>query len=736
MASQHPKKHPIHDSMAEIIVDLFAGGGGVSTGIERALGYPPHVAVNHSDNAVSMHRVNHPFTRHYKADVFEVCPRSVVKFMGGRPVGALHLSPDCTHHSQARGGQPRDRKIRALPNVALSWAGQVRPRLITLENVKQILKWGPLIAKRDKATGRVVTLDMVKCQKTGKMVNRVADPGERVPLQQQFLVPDPKREGKHWRRYVRILESMGYEVQYRVRVAADRGEATTRERLYMVARCDGRPIVWNEPAFAKNPKPGQKPWRQAADCIDWSIPCPSIFSRKKPLADATLKRIAKGMMKYVLNSSDPFIVPIANYNGSETVHTTGEPLRTITAWPRGGTFSVVDPLIVPATHQGADRVRSGQEPLATITTAHRGELMAVAPTAVQAAHISTFRSNSDGQSLTDPLATVTAGGKPKRASTGNPFALSAATLVHAGHGEGSPENPRRSHGVKDLNDPLGTIVASGGGHALAAATLIQTGYGERDGQAPRALDLSQPLGTVVAGGGKHALSSAYLMQANGGFNSTVGHDARDPMSTITNSGSQQQVITAFLSSYYTDQSDRCRSPEEPVATVTTANRVGVVAANLVTNTTGHNDASMNEPVPTLTTGGHQALMEYTLSPEHEAGALRVAAFLMQYYSEGGQWSDLRDPMNTITTRDRLALVTVVVKGTPYVIVDIGLRMLKPRELYNAQGFPPDYIIEYGHDGRRFTLDQQVHMCGNSVPPGEIEDIYRANLSELALRSAA
>lgn len=701
----------ILDITPEIIVDLFAGGGGVSEGVEMALGFPPHVAVNHNHHALSMHQVNHPFTSHHIADVFEICPKGVVVFHR-RPVGALHLSPDCTHHSQASGGQPRDRKIRALSWVAVRWAGQVKPRVITLENVKQILKWGPLIAKRDPATRRVMKLDKT-----------VAAPGERVPLNEQFLVPDPKRVGKTWNRFVRTLEAMGYCVETRKIVASDLGAGTTRERLYMIARCDGHPIVWPEPTHAKTPSKGQKGWKPAAECIDWSIPCPSIFERKRPLAPATMKRIARGMKRYVLDSADPFIVPIAHYNGSEPVHSVREPLRTVTAFPKGGTFAVAAPTIVPATHQGDHRVHDPKDPLPTITAAHRGELMAC-----------------------------------------------AATLIQAAHGDGKPGRAQRwGDGCRDIHEPIGTITGSGG-HAIAAATLVQTGYGERGDQAPRSLDIQKPLGTVVAGGVKHALASAhlvkfrgesvghgigepvptitsgagakrpagaahalglsaaYLMQANGGFCTTPGHDTREPMSTITNSGSQQQLVTAHLATLRRNCDGR--GADEPLATITAgAEHHAVISAHLVTNTSGHPGAEMGDPIPTITTGGHHALVEYRLSPEHEAGALRVAEFLMEHYSEGG-------PINAITAKDRLALVTVTIQGTPYVIVDIGLRMLTPRELYRAQGFREDYIIDYGHDGRKFTKDQQVRMVGNSVPPDVIAAIYRANVGELGLRSAA
>jgi DNA (cytosine-5)-methyltransferase 1 len=580
----------------ELIVDLFAGGGGLSIACEQALGRSPDIAINHNDDALSMHRANHPQTRHFVADVFEVCPRGATQ---GRPVGYLHLSPDCTHHSQAAGGQPRDERIRALTWIGRRWAGQVRPRVITLENVRQILKWGPLIAKRDKATGRVL-----------KRCGTVAAPGEHVARRDQFLVPDPAREGVTWRAFVRSLQALGYVVECRILCAADYGAGTTRERLFMVARCDGKPIVWPEPTHHKKPARGQKRWVPAADCIDWSIPCPSIFERAKPLADATLRRIARGIQRFVLDSADPFIVPI--------------------------------------THHGSDRVNDIDDPLRTITTAHRGEFALCAPT------LAKFRHDSDGARLDVPLPTITAGGNCQR--------------------------------------PAGAAHAMG----IAAATLVQTGYGEREGQAPRSLDITGPLGTIV-GTGKHAAACAYLMQANGGFNETPGHDLRRPASTITNSGSQQQLVSAVL----------------------------------VTNTTGHDARTLNHPVPTITTGGHHAAVTCTLSPEHEAGALRVAAFLTTYYGNGKE-CDPRDPMNTVTTRDRLALVTVVLKGTPYLIVDIGLRMLTPRELYRAQGFPTDYQIEVGHDGRRFPKSAQVRMVGNSVSPPPAAALIAANCGDLRI----
>lgn len=571
----------------EIVVDFFCGGGGAGTGLEMGLGRAVTVAKNHSPAAIAMHTANHPHARHFTTDVFDGDPDEECQ---GRAVGWFHMSPDCTHHSQAAGGQPRKREIRNLSWIGLKWAGKKRPRVISLENVKQILQWGPLIAKRDKATGLVI-----------KLGGQVAAPGEVVPVHQQFLVPDPKRRGTTWQRFVALLKSMGYAVEWRVIKACDFGAPTSRERLFMIVRCDDQPIMWPEPTHARKPAKGQQKWRTAADCIDWSVPSKSIFGRKKDLAPATLRRVAKGLKKFVIDSADPFIVPIANWSG-ELAQSAREPLRTVTSWPRGGSFAMASPIIAPATHQGSERVNDAGEPLPTVTCANRGELTLISP------------------------------------------------------------------------------------------TLIQTGYGERPGQQPRVPGLDQPLGTVVAGGAKHAVVSAFMAQMNGGFNTIDAKPMHEPMTTVTNTGSQQQLVSASL-------------------------------ATLRRNCTGR---PMDEPVPTMTAGAeHHALVEYTLSPEHEEGALRVAAFLISYYGTENT-SSCDSPAPTITTKDRLGLVTVIVKGTPYVIVDICLRMLQPHELYRAQGFPADYIIDRGADGKPFTKTQQVHMCGNSVSPPPMAALARAN----------
>lgn len=578
-----PLKQQNLDIHRELIVDLFAGGGGKSEGIKIASGRNPDIAINHNDDALSMHRINHPDTRHFVADVFEVDPRTVTQ---GRPVGHLHASPDCTHHSQAAGGQPRNEKRRALSWVVVRWAGQVSPRVITLENVKQVQQWGPLIAKRDKETGRVIKLD-----------GEIAEPGERVPRELQYLIPDPKHKGRTWNRFLQILRGMGYDLNVQMMRACDYGAGTTRDRLFMHARNDGKPATFPEPTHFKNPKKGQKKWSAAHEHIDFSIEGKSIFDRKKPLQPNTLKRIAKGIKRYVIDNPDPFIVQLTQ-SSSESMHSVREPLRTVTT-AKGGEFAMVSPV-----------------------------------------------------------------------------------MVQAGHGEGSPGGVKRwGDGAKSAEDPAGTIMASGGGQSVAMAYLQQY-YGMKSENEVRGAKLDDPLLTQTTEN-RHAIVIAHLAQMNGGFYEGAGNDARDPMSTITNTGSQQQLVTAFLSRQFGTSIGH--SAEDPHGTFTTEG------------------------------GGKSALVECVLSPDDEAKALRVAAFLMSYYGTDNM-SDPRDPLPTVTTKDRLALVTVYYHGTPYVIVDIKLRMLEPKELYSAQGFGPHYIFTHGHDGRKFSKSAQVRMCGNSVSP--------------------
>lgn len=582
----------------EIVVDLFAGGGGASEGLKQALGIDPALAYNHDELAIGMHAANHPLTQHHREDIWHADPCVDV---AGRAVGWFHASPDCTHFSQAKGGQPRSRKTRALSWVVLKWVGQLArtgnaPRIISLENVWQILTWGPLVAKRCQKTGRVLKMD-----------GAVAEPGERVPVENQQLVPDkarkrPKRgqrrvrgKGSTWLQFVNALRSKGYQVEWRKLIASDYGAGTSRERLFLLGRRDGEAIVW--PAPTHGTAPGQQRRVSAADCLDFSIPCPSIFGRKRDLADATMRRVAKGVMRHVLQAAEPFVVPaqatsrdnstaaaafIAEHANASNQRTMAgdEPLRTVCAGVKGGHFSVVAPILAGVGGRaGQSEPRSGSEPLYTMTTK--------ADNALVAPHLVKFRGDSIGTPATDPVPTITSG--------------------------------------------AGAARPAGAAHALSVAT-------------------------------------AFLEQANGGFYEGGGRDAREPVSTITSSGSQQQLVTADLAQ---------------------------------------------------------------LSAEHQQGALRVAAFLVKYYGTGANVPSLADPVDTVTTRDRLALVTVVIKGTPYVIVDIGLRMLKPHELYRAQGFPANYIIDRTANGTPLSTSAAVRMVGNSVSPPPMCALAEANLDPVA-----
>lgn len=506
------------------------------------------------------------------------------------------------------------------------------PRIFSIENVWQILTWGPLIAKRCKATGRVLKMD-----------GTVAARGERVPVEHQQLVADKSRTDRTWRQFVAALRALGYAVGWRKLVASDYGAGTSRVRLFLLGRRDGEPIVW--PAASHGTTPGQKPRVSAADCLDFSIPSPSIFGRKRPLADATMRRIAKGTMRHVIQSADPFIVPV--------------------------------------THQGSDRVHGMHEPLCTITAANRRELMLampeLAPFITEHANASTQRTMDAGE----PLRTVCAGVK------GSHFSVVTSILAGVGGRAGQSE-PRSGA------DPLYTMTAKAD-TALVPPVLVQTGYGEREGQAPRALDLQQPLGTVLAGGVKHALACAHLTAM---AQNVVGNELSDPLPTV----------------------------------LAGATRFGVVSA-LVEQANGGfyegNGKDAREPVSTITADGSQQRLVSAalaqLSPDQEAGALRVAAFLIKYYGTDANVPSLTDPADTITTKERLALVTVEIKGSPYVIVDIGLRMLQPHELYRAQGFPVGYIIDRTANGTPLTTSAAVRMVGNSVSPPPLRALAEANL---------
>jgi len=589
-----------------LIVDNFAGGGGASTGIEQALGRAVDIAINHDEEAIRMHEANHPETLHIRNNIWQVDPRDVTK---GRAVDLAWFSPDCKHFSKAKGGKPREKSIRDLAWVVVLWAQRVKPKLILLENVEEFRTWGPL------------------CEE-GK--------------------PIKERKGETFDKWCRELRKAGYKLQFRELRACDYGAPTIRKRFFMVARCDGEPIVWPKPTHgapdSEDVLAGRlKPWRTAAEIIDWSVPCPSIFERKKPLAEKTLRRIAHGIVKFVINNPSPFIVPICNTNwAGDRFYPGDEPLRTITT-AKGGEQALVTPYFARTAHGDVDKSgkRRGQPchgpeyPFPTVTQTRDSAL--IVP------HITKFRNGAIGHDAGEPLATVTANSYIKRPG-------------------GSA--------------PLGVV----------GATLVQTGYGEREGQAQRAIDAQKPIGTVVAGGCKHAVAVAHMMQANGGpRNETLpGRSASAPISTVATTGSQQQLVMSNLVK--------------------------------LRGTCAHGQ-SVEDPLHTVSAGGtHMA---------------EVRAFLIKYY--GGESSDeghtIDGPLGTVTVNDRFGLITVTVAGEEYMIVDIGLRMLTPRELFAAQGFRPDYVIEHDAEGRKLTKTAQVAKCGNSVCPPLAEALVRANAAQ-------
>lgn len=502
----------------ELIVDNFAGGGGASTGIEMATGYSVDIAINHDPKAIQMHKTNHPRTKHYCEDVWQVDPIAACK---GNPVGLAWFSPDCKHFSKAKGGKPKDKNIRGLAWVACRWAGLVRPRVIMLENVEEFRTWGPLNRRHH---------------------------------------PVKNKQGKTFERFVRQLEELGYEVQFKELVAADYGAPTMRKRFFMIARCDGKSIIWPEPTHApadsEEVKAGLlKPYVGAYTQLDFGLPCPSIFDTSeeikekygiravRPLAPKTMERIARGLKKFVIDNPEPFIIQCKFNNDAQDI----------------------------------------KKPLGTITTI--GSHLLVEP------YLSVNRENHFGSDMREPIHTVTSNNQ----------------------------------------------------HMLMTPTLIQyhseTAQGEVRGQT-----IKEPIMTVD-GSNRYGLVTSFLSKF---YKTCIGQDEREPLHTVT------------------------------------------------------------------TSAGHFG---------------EVRAFLIKYYGDAtGQ--DIEQPLDTVTTKDRFGLVTI--EGVDYQIVDIGLRMLEPRELYGCQGFPEDYIIDHDYTGKTYPRTEQVRRCGNAVCPPIPAALVRANLPEMCV----
>ena len=545
----------------ELIIDNFAGGGGASTGIEIATGYPVDIAINHDPEAIRMHRANHPGTKHYCESVWDVDPIEVCK---GHPVGLAWFSPDCKHFSKAKGGKPKDKKIRGLAWVALRWAAMVRPRVIMLENVEEFKTWGPLNRRHH---------------------------------------PIKAKQGKTFNKFCNQLNELGYRIEFNELVAADYGTPTMRKRFFMIARCDGKPITWPQPTHApkesKDVAAGlKKPYVGAYTQLDFSLPCPSIFDtaeeiKKKygvravrPLAPKTMERIARGLKKFVLDNSEPFILQV-NHSGAKGDYckSANEPLQVVTS--KHG-FGIVEPYIVQIGQTGFSKDRS-----------------------------------------------------------------------------------------KDVREPLTTIVSKNE-HCLISPTLIQY----------------------------HSETSKKEVR---------GQSTEKPIMTVDGSN-RYGLVTSFLQKYYSGgYKGSGDTLKNPLPTVTSWDHNSIVTANLIQMNNHCDGRDITHPLPTITAGdGHFG---------------EVRAFLIKYYGEGtGQ--DIKKPLDTITSKDKFGLVTI--HGVDYQIVDIGLRMLEPRELYGCNGFPDDYIIDHDDTGKTYGRSEQVKRCGNAVCPPIPAAMVRANLPELCI----
>ena len=654
----------------ELIIDNFAGGGGTSTGLEAAFGRPVDIAINHDPQALAMHALNHPHTQHLCESVWEVDP---IKVTRNQPVALVWLSPDCKHFSKAKGGTPVAKHIRGLAWVGMRWAATCKPRVLMLENVEEFKDWGPLIIDAD---------------------------GNARPC--------PRRKGKTFDSFVSQLRGLGYTVDWRELRACDYGAPTIRKRLFLIARRDGLPIVWPEASHAE---PANRAvlagkvaaHRSAAECIDFDLPAESVFGRKKPLVHNTMRRVAKGLWRHVLTSASPFIVGVGGRMGQSPERSVRAPMQTITS---KADSCVAQPTLAPYLTEHANasnqRTMAADEPLRTICAQVKGgHFSVVAP--VLTPLRGTSEQHLGGHDVCAPLSTVSAGGTH--------HALAGAHLVTIGYGEREGQAAR----AQDLSLPLGTVVAGGVKSALVAAHLVDMGHGESCSTGAKrwssgARSIEVPLNTITASSTPSALVAACLEQANGGFYEGDGRAADEPMSTITASGSNQRLVTAYLVKYYGAAAGQDSACDEPMHTVSTKARMGLVQV---------------QQVPAA-----------LLSDEHAERARLCAELLHQHLPE-----HFPEPA---------ALVLMWHAGQWWVLVDITLRMLKPRELYRAQGFPEGYqITEIPDpallfvDGQQaahplalpripLTATAQVRMCGNSVSPPVADALVSANFAHEAL----
>ena len=581
----------------EIIVDSFAGGGGASTGIELATGRVVNVAINHDPDAILMHRTNHPHTEHYQASVWDVDPVEVCR---GRKVGLLWASPDCKHFSKAKGGKPVDKNIRGLAWIVLRWAGTVRPSVIMLENVEEFQTWGPV--------------------RKGKPVKKLT--------------------GKTFHKWLSQLQNLGYAVEWRELVAADYGAPTTRKRFFLIARCDGLPITWPEPTHAPADSPEvkagkKKPWRSAAEIIDWTLPCPSIFDTReqvrekhglnaqRPLRPNTMRRVTRGVDKFVIKSGNPFLV-IVNHAGEFRGQSLGDPLQTITA--KHG-YGEANPVMAPLTM-------------------HNNE-------------------NAVGTAITDPVNTITGSG-------------------------------------------------AGGHQMLITPTLAAIG---QTSGGDRGRSVTEPTHTQVSKAEECVVCPAMIQYHTEQSEHVRGQAVTDPIMTI-DASNRYGIAAATLTKYY-NTCQHGQDVNEPLHTIMAKDREGVTLASLVKMKGTNLGGPATEPVQTITAGGgHHGVVTTEVAEATPGADLR-------------NWPKIRAALNEYcgyTLADN-EVILFLIGGAWYFMADIGLRMLTPRELYRANGFPDDYKIERDYLGNIYGKTKQVARCGNAVPPPFATALVRANLPE-------
>ena len=648
----------------EIIIDNFAGGGGASTGIELGLGRPVTVAINHDPAAILMHKTNHPYTLHLQDSVWNINPEEIC---AGRPVGLAWFSPDCKHFSKAKGAALVDKNIRGLAWIVLKWAGTVKPRIIMLENVEEFKTWGPV--------------------RKGK--------------------PIKSKAGQTFEKWKNQLSDLGYKIEYRELIAADYGAPTTRKRFVLIARCDGKPIVWPErthaPANSEEVKSGKyKPWVSAAEIIDWSLPCPSIFKTSeqikneyglkamRPLKDNTLRRIARGMDKFVIKNNKPFIIPVGygeNKNQKPRVNNIADPLGTVVSSVK---HNVIDPVLTPyaLNHKFNNAPENVNKPLSTITAVNGHEI--VEPV-LSPFHIHNH-TNAGGTNIKDPVNTITSVG--------------AQMLI-------TPHLSKYFGGVvgDNLENPLPTVTAIDH-NALISPTLIQY-HTEQNRKENRAYDFEQPVKTID-GSARYGIAAAHLTQY---FQGDHYHGPTEPLHTVTTE-IREGVTLGYLSEYYGNAKDGI-DVNEPLRTITSKDRESITMAH-VTEFKGQDiGQDVNNPLRTITTSVGEFGTVYTRLE-------KITNNIDLKY-----WPQVRKMLNVYCdywiADDEILILTI--NGVDYFISDIGLRMLTPKELYAAQGFPVDYIIEHDYTGKAYPKSHQVARCGNAVCPPMATALVKANLPE-------